>query len=101
MKKIFLSCISCLLALLSLEQKGKFDLASYATPAGWEKASSESAIQFTKENAATGAYCMITRVCIQHNEFRRWMDKHCAGRLGGSYKSWDQGIDPLSEQKSR
>ena len=41
-------------------QKETFDYATYTAPQGWKKDTNENAIQFTKEDAATGAYCAIT-----------------------------------------
>lgn len=60
MKKIS----SCLLFFFSLTyvtaQKENFDLSSYTPPKSWKKQSAETAVQFTKEDAAKGTYCMIT-----------------------------------------
>jgi hypothetical protein len=41
-------------------QKETFDLATYSPPKKWKKQSSETAVQFTKEDTAKGTYCMIT-----------------------------------------
>jgi len=41
-------------------QKETFDVATYTSLKGWNKKSSGSAVQFTKEDAAKGTYCMIT-----------------------------------------
>lgn len=44
----------------ALAQHQTFDIASYTAPKGWKKQASESAVQFSIEDAAKGAYCMIT-----------------------------------------
>ncbi len=55
-----------LLAILFLNtenlfsQKETFDLVTYTAPATWKKEKTANAVQFTKEDAATGAYCAIT-----------------------------------------
>jgi hypothetical protein len=41
-------------------QKETFDLATYTSLKGWKKQLAETAVQFTKEDAAKGTYCMIT-----------------------------------------
>lgn len=41
-------------------QTETFGLASYSTPKGWKKEKTENAVQFTKEDAATGTYCAIS-----------------------------------------
>ena len=41
-------------------QQETFDIATYKAPKTWKKEKTESAIQFTKEDAAKGIYCMIT-----------------------------------------
>jgi hypothetical protein len=43
-----------------IAQQETFDIASFSPPKGWKKQVSENAIQFTKEDAAKGAYCAIT-----------------------------------------
>ena len=37
-----------------------FDIISFKTPKGWEKKPAESAVQFSREDAAKGTYCLIT-----------------------------------------
>ncbi len=59
MKNIF-SLLFLFSASISLAQKETFDLATYTAPKGWKKQSAESALQFSKEDAATGTYCLIT-----------------------------------------
>ncbi|MBL7730399.1 MAG: hypothetical protein JNM88_04410 [Chitinophagaceae bacterium] len=41
-------------------QNETFDISTYTPPKGWKKEKSESAVQFTKEDAAKGTYCIIT-----------------------------------------
>jgi hypothetical protein len=41
-------------------QKETFDIATYTTPKDWKKKSSESGIQFSKEDAVKKTYCMMT-----------------------------------------
>jgi len=43
-----------------MAQKENFDLAAYTAPKSWKKQATENAIQFIKEDAAKGTYCMIT-----------------------------------------
>ena len=43
-----------------LAQKETFDIITFTVPQGWDKKPSERAIQFSKEDAATGTYCLIT-----------------------------------------
>lgn len=51
---LLVSCAS------AIAQKESFDLASYTKPAGWTKNPTEDAVQFVKEDAARGTYCVIT-----------------------------------------
>lgn len=60
MKKIILFCTLYLFAANAFSQKETFDLTTYTAPKGWKKQPAESAIQFTKEDAAKGTYCLIT-----------------------------------------
>jgi len=41
-------------------QKETFDISTFTAPKGWIKKPGEAAVQFTKEDAAKGTYCMIT-----------------------------------------
>jgi hypothetical protein len=59
MKNIFLIVLT-LTFLSSCAQQQSFDITLYAAPKGWQKQSSETAVQFSKEDAKTGTYCMIT-----------------------------------------
>ena len=55
--------ISLLLILSSINmvaQKEIFDIATYSIPQGWKKQTSESTLQFTKEDANKDSYCAIT-----------------------------------------
>lgn len=60
MKKVVL--LFCMAGILTsaIAQTEVFDITTYTSPKGWKKSKSESAVQFSKEDAATGAYCMIT-----------------------------------------
>ncbi len=60
MKKIIFCFIFCSSATLTLAQTETFDLATYTPPKAWKKQPAETAIQFTKEDAAKRIYCIIT-----------------------------------------
>ena len=61
MKKIFFSFFFIATASATLfAQKEIFDLTTYTPPQDWKKQSTESAIQFSKEDTAKGTYCLIT-----------------------------------------
>ncbi|MCC7400913.1 MAG: hypothetical protein IT214_05470 [Chitinophagaceae bacterium] len=60
MKKVFLFFAYCTVAIISHAQKENFDMATYNVPAGWKKIRSADALQFSKEDEASGAYCLIT-----------------------------------------
>ncbi len=59
MKAIF-SLLSALLVFQCFGQKQTFDIITYTPPKAWKKESTESAIQFTKQDDAKGTYCIIT-----------------------------------------
>jgi hypothetical protein len=65
-KKIVpLLCILCALCVFVgtiTAQQQTFDITTYTIPpgTGWKKQATENAIQFSKEDAAKGTYCMIT-----------------------------------------
>lgn len=60
-KKITLFLVCCsMIATPVLAQKQVFDLATYTVPKGWSKKATAQTVQFTKENATTGAFCLIT-----------------------------------------
>ena len=60
MKRILTGVIALHFAILSFGQKQTFDLATFTPPKAWKKQTTESAIQFTTEDAAKGTYCLIT-----------------------------------------
>ncbi len=61
MKKIFtFLCALCVFMGNIAAQSETFDISTYIPPKGWKKDKSESAVQFSKEDAAKGTYCMIT-----------------------------------------
>ncbi|MEO5564288.1 MAG: lipocalin family protein [Chitinophagaceae bacterium] len=41
-------------------QKQTFDLATYTPPKAWKKQTTKDAVQFAKEDTATGGYCIIS-----------------------------------------
>ena len=47
-------------AVTSFAQQQTFDVANYKSPIGWKKQATENTIQFSKEDAVKGTYCMIT-----------------------------------------
>jgi hypothetical protein len=49
-----------LVPLFAASQTETFDITSYLPPKGWKKEKSQSGMQFSKEDAAKGTYCMIT-----------------------------------------
>ena len=49
-----------LLSAIAKSQIETFDISSYTSPKGWKRAITENAVQFTKEDAAKGTYCLIT-----------------------------------------
>lgn len=48
--------LSCRLAGMTQQQ---FDLVTYSAPGGWTKQATEQTIQWSKEDAAKGTYCLI------------------------------------------
>ena len=60
MKKILLLICFYIFVNVAFAQKETFDYASYAAPQGWKKEKTQHAMQFTKEDKATGGYCAIT-----------------------------------------
>ena len=60
MKKIFFLSVLCAFVGKSFAQKETFDIATYTAPQKWKKQRTEDAVQFTKEDAAKGTYCIIT-----------------------------------------
>ncbi|MGB3005230.1 MAG: hypothetical protein WBC06_01890 [Chitinophagaceae bacterium] len=47
-------------SITSAAQKQTFDITSFMPPKSWKKQQTENAVQFSKEDAAKGTYCMIT-----------------------------------------
>ena len=43
----------------ALGQQQTFDITSYTMPRGWTRQSTDGALQFSKEDAAKGTYCLI------------------------------------------
>ena len=60
MKKIYSFCWFILSPLIIFAQQQTFDITTFTPPKGWKKEKSESAVQFSKEDAAKGTYCIIT-----------------------------------------
>jgi hypothetical protein len=60
MKKIILLCVLCAFVGNAFAQKETFDLATFTAPKAWKQEKTEAAIQFSKEDAAKGTYCLIT-----------------------------------------
>jgi|CXWL01.1.fsa_nt_gi hypothetical protein len=60
MKKIILLCVLCAFVENIFAQQQTFDITTFTPPKGWKKQAAESAVQFSKEDAAKGTYCLIT-----------------------------------------
>jgi len=50
----------------AVAQKQTFDIATYIPPKAWEKQASTNAIQFSKEDKATGTGCQKIQLAIHH-----------------------------------
>jgi hypothetical protein len=59
MKKIFSLCLFILIVKISIAQPQTFDITTFTAPKGWKKQTTESTVQFTKEDASKGTYCII------------------------------------------
>lgn len=59
-RTVVILCFIQLLALAAFAQVEKFDIVTYTTPRGWEIKKGADALQFTKEDKATGAFCIVT-----------------------------------------
>ncbi len=59
MKKLLLF-LFMITSIASSAQQQSFDIIAYTPPKGWKKQSAESTLQFSKEDATTGTYCLIT-----------------------------------------
>ncbi len=57
--KLSFSAIALLISFLLQAQVQQFDIIQYTAPAGWKKQTTESTLQFSKEDSKTGAYCLI------------------------------------------
>jgi hypothetical protein len=53
-------CFFHALAIAAFTQTEKFDIVSYTAPTGWEVKKGADAMQFTREDKATGAFCIVT-----------------------------------------
>ncbi len=60
MKKIILLCVLSALVGNIFAQQQTFDITTFTPPKGWKKQAAESAVQFSKEDAIKGTYCIIT-----------------------------------------
>jgi hypothetical protein len=62
MKKLPLLCICALvLSISALAQASEnFDIATFRSPAGWAKRTSEASLQISTEDKAKGTYCLIS-----------------------------------------
>jgi hypothetical protein len=58
MKYIF-SLLLLFCTAISFAQKETFDITTYTAPSAWKKETTGSAVQFSKEDAAKGSYCII------------------------------------------
>ena len=54
---LFLFIIS---SFTSAAQEQTFDITSYTAPKNWKKEQTDNGVQFSKEDAAKGTYCLIT-----------------------------------------
>jgi len=61
MKKLFLVALlySTFAILCPAQTKETFDIATFQAPKGWQKQASKDSIEFSTEDKATGAYCLI------------------------------------------
>ena len=53
-------CLLQLFAVAAFAQVEKFDIISYASPAGWAAKKGPDAVQFSKSDEASGAFCIVT-----------------------------------------
>ncbi|MEN9547623.1 MAG: hypothetical protein RIR12_214 [Bacteroidota bacterium] len=59
MKNIYFIVATFWASAACFSQSQTFDITTYTPPKGWQKQSTESTIQFSKEDAAKGGYCII------------------------------------------
>src|SRR6187399_1129350 len=60
MKRIISTCFFFAFVGNAFAQKETFDFTTYTAPKKWKKKHTEDVVQFTKEDAAKGTYCIIT-----------------------------------------
>lgn len=60
MKYTTLFFLTLFIVAAAFAQKETFDITTYTAPAKWKKEITASIIQFTKEDAVKGTYCIIT-----------------------------------------
>lgn len=58
MKKILLILLAGI-PVAAMAQQQRFDISSFTPPKTWAKQTTESSVQFSKEDAAKGTYCII------------------------------------------
>ncbi len=59
MKKNIVLLLLMMQVLTAFAQPQVFDITTYTAPRGWKKQTTESTIQFSKEDAAKGTYCLL------------------------------------------
>jgi hypothetical protein len=59
MNKNILFLLLIIQAVTGFAQTQVFDITTYTAPRGWKKQSTESTIQYSKEDAAKGTYCLL------------------------------------------
>jgi hypothetical protein len=59
MKKTVMILLT-LVSAAAMAQQQHFDIASFTPPKAWTKQTTESSVQFSKEDAAKGTYCLIS-----------------------------------------
>ncbi len=59
MKKLISICYLLFAVIILHAQQQTFDITTYTPPKAWKKQATESSIQFSKEDATTGTYCII------------------------------------------
>ncbi len=60
MKKLISFCFFCAFVVKVYAQKETFDIITYTPPKTWKKQPADGAVQFSKEDATKGTYCVIT-----------------------------------------
>lgn len=59
MKKTLIITLLVLTGICGLAQKQTFDLTTFTPPAGWKKETTQSAVQFSKQDTRTNNYCIL------------------------------------------